>query len=207
MNEPVVPGPRGKRDDWLAGAFAGKHFVQFIALETGDRERPAVALAWVRRLKAAIRRHDPRHLVTVGLVPWSLDRPGLSSGFVPERIATELDFISVHLYPESGRVDEAMETLRGFAVGKPVVIEETFPLKCGRPELERFLDASREVASGWIGFYWGKTPEECRRSGTIRDAMMWGWLDLFQKNAKTMKPQPLSRVRTRQGDTNETDGR
>lgn len=207
MNEPVVPGRRGKRDDWLAGAFAGKHFVQFIALETGDRERPAVALAWVRRLKAAIRRHDPRHPVTVGLVPWSLDRPGLSSGFVPERIATELDFISVHLYPESGRVDEAMETLRGFAVGKPVVIEETFPLKCGRPELERFLDASREVASGWIGFYWGKTPEECRRSGTIRDAMMWGWLDLFQKNAKTMKPQPLSRVRTRQGDTNETDGR
>ena len=188
MNEPVVPGGRGKRDDWLAGAFAGKHFVQFIALETGDRERPAVALAWIRRLKAAIRKHDPRHLVTVGLVPWSLDRPGLSSGFVPERIANELDFISVHLYPEKGRVDEAMETLRGFAVGKPVVIEETFPLKCSASELGRFLDASREVASGWIGFYWGKTPEECRAAGTIRDAMVLGWLELFQKKTKAMKP-------------------
>jgi len=188
MNEPVVPGGRGKRDDWLGPPFAGKHFVQFIALETGARERPAVALAWIRRLKAAIRRHDRRHLVTVGLVPWSLDRPGLSSGFVPERIANELDFISVHLYPEKGRVDEAMETLRGFAVGKPVVIEETFPLKCGPAELEQFLDRSREVASGWIGFYWGKTPEECRAAGTIRDAMVLGWLELFQKKTKAMKP-------------------
>ena len=188
MNEPVVPGGRGKRDDWLGGAFAGKHFVQFIALETGDRERPAVALAWIRRLKAAIRKHDPRHMITVGLVPWSLDRPGLSSGFVPERIANELDFVSVHVYPERGRVDEAMETLRGFAVGKPVVIEETFPLKCGPAELEQFLDRSREVASGWIGFYWGKTPEECRAAGTIRDAMVLGWLELFQKKTKTMKP-------------------
>ena len=188
MNEPVVPGGRGKRDDWLAGAFAGKHFVQFIALETGDRERPAVALAWIRRLAAAIRKHDRRHLVTVGLVPWSLDRPGLSSGFVPERIVNDLDFISVHVYPETGRVDEAMETLRGFAVGKPVVIEETFPLKCGPAELEQFFDRSREVAAGWIGFYWGRTPEECRAAGTIGDAMMLGWLDLFQKKTRTMKP-------------------
>lgn len=187
MNEPVVPGGRGKRDDWLGPAFAGKHFVQFIALERGDRERPAIARAWIRHLAAAIRARDSRHMITVGLVPWSLDRRGLTSGFVPEKVADELDFISVHIYPERGRLDEAMETLRGFSVGKPVVIEETFPLKCGPPELERFIDASREVASGWIGFYWGKTPEECRQSGTIRDALMLGWLDIFQKRAKTAK--------------------
>jgi len=194
MNEPVVPGGDKRRDDWLGKAFAGKHFVQFIALERGGRERPAVARAWVRHLVAAIRRHDRRHMITVGLVPWSLDRPGLSSGFVPEKIAGDLDFISVHVYPERGRVDEALETLRGFAVGKPVVVEETFPLKCGAPELEQFIDRSREVAAGWIGFYWGKTPEECRRAGTIRDAIVLAWLDLFQKKAKAMQQQPPSKT-------------
>ena len=44
---------------------------------------------------------------------WSLDRPGLTSGFVPEKVADDLDFVSVHLYPEKGKVDEALKTLAG----------------------------------------------------------------------------------------------
>ena len=64
---------------------------------------PAIARQWCHKLVAAIRKHDQRHLVTVGLVPWSLDRPGLTSGFVPKEIAPELDFIAVHLYPENGQ--------------------------------------------------------------------------------------------------------
>lgn len=183
MNEPVVPGGDGRRDDWLAGDFAGKHFVQFIALERAGRARPDIARAWVQQLTAAIRKHDRRHLITVGLVHWSLDKPGLTSGFVPEEIIGELDFISVHLYPEQSVVDEALTTLHGFAVGKPVVIEETFPLRCSREEFADFMMQSRDVASGWIGFYWGKTPEECRAAGTIGDAMMLNWLDFFQAQA------------------------
>ena len=66
--------------------------------------------------------------------------------------------MSVHLYPERGKVKEALETLEGFSVGKPVVIEETFPLSCSIEELEQFIEESRGVASGWIGFYWGQTP-------------------------------------------------
>jgi hypothetical protein len=73
--------------------------------------------------------------------------------------------------------------LSGFAVGKPVVIEEMFPLNCPFPEFERFLDESRKTASGWIGFYWGKTPEEYGRSHTIQDALMLRWLEFFQKRA------------------------
>jgi hypothetical protein len=184
MNEPVVPGGTARRSDWLGPAFAGKHFVQFIALELKDRRRPEVARQWVRHLATAIRRHDSRHLITVGLVPWSLDRPGLTSGFVPEVIAGDLDFVSVHLYPEKGKIDEALETLAGFDVGKPVVVEETFPLKCSPEELGRFIDATEPTASGWIGFYWGKTPDECRRSGTIADALMLGWLELFKARAR-----------------------
>ncbi|MBI5387643.1 MAG: cellulase family glycosylhydrolase [Verrucomicrobia bacterium] len=183
MNEPVAPAGGGKGTNWLGPAFAGKHFVQWIALERRGRVRPALAREWVQRLAGAIRKEDPRHLITVGLVSWSLDRPGLSSGFVPSAVAADLDFLSVHLYPETSKLAADLDTLRGFNVGKPVVIEETFPLKCSAEEFAVFLDRSRPMASGWIGFYWGKTLDECRASKTIPDAMMLGWLKCFQRGA------------------------
>jgi len=182
MNEPTVGG-RGDRTDWLGPPFAGKHFVQFIALDQGDRARPAIAVQWIRHLSAAIRKHDKRHLITVGMVPWSLPSKGLTSGFEPEKIAAELDFLSVHLYPEKGKTAEAIETLTAFCVGKPVVIEETFPLKCSPDEFGRFIEESRPYACGWLGFYWGKTPEEYRQRGQIGDMLTLGWLEFFQTQA------------------------
>ncbi len=184
MNEPVVPGGRRADGDWLGPAFAGKHFVQVISLDQKDRERPAIARQWIRHLSAAIRKVDKRHLITVGLVDWSLDRKGLTSGFVPERVAPDLDFLCVHLYPERDKIDDALKTLAGFGVGKPVVIEETFPLKCSAAEFERFLDGSREHASGWVGFYWGVPPEELRKSKEIGDALTLAWLETFRKKTK-----------------------
>jgi hypothetical protein len=186
MNEPVVAGGKREDADWLPAPFAGKHFVQFINLDQQDRPRPDIAQKWVRHLTAAIREKDKRHLITVGLVDWSLDRPGLTSGFVPEKLADDLDFVSVHLYPKKEKVDEALTTLAGFAVGKPVLIEETFPLACSVEELEQFIDESKKHAAGWIGFYWGKPPEELRQSKTIPDALTLGWLELFEKKAKAL---------------------
>jgi hypothetical protein len=184
MNEPVVPGGKRKKGEWLGPAFAGKHFVQFITLDQKDRHRPEIARRWVKHLAAAIRGVDSRTLITVGLVDWSLERPGLTSGFVPAAIAPELDFLSVHIYPEAGKVDRALETLKGFAVGKPVVVEETFPLKCSGAELESFMDRAGSQAAGWISFYWGKTPEELRKSGTIADALTFDWLTRFETRAR-----------------------
>lgn len=182
MNEPVVAGGDKKRNDWLGPGFGDKHFVQYITLDREGRERPEIAQEWIRILVSAIRTHDKRHSVTVGLVPWSLDRPGLTSGFVPEKIADDLDFIAVHIYPETGKMEEAIETLKGFAaVGKPVVIEEIFPLKCDAKELGRFIDQSRQHATGWIGFYWGKTPAEIRPAKTIPEAITLSWLELFEE--------------------------
>lgn len=188
MNEPVVPGCRRKDGDWLAGAFAGKHFVQFITLDQADRPRPDIARQWIHQLAAAVREKDKRHMITVGLVDWSLDRKGITSGFVPDKVTDDLDFISVHVYPKKGQVDEALKTLAGFAVGKPVVIEETFPLACSTQELEDFIDRSKKHAAGWIGFYWGTPPEELRRSNSISAALTLGWLELFQKKAKEVAP-------------------
>ena len=186
MNEPVVPGGDRKPGDWLGPAFAGSCFVQFITLSQAGRSRPSIARQWIQRLSTAIRTHDRRHLITVGLVDWSLDRPGLTSGFVPAKIIDDLDFLSVHLYPQDGKVPAAMKTLSGFAVGKPVVIEETFPLGCSLREFERFLDESKNASSGWLGFYWGKSPMEYRQSKTLSDAITLGWLELFQKKTKEL---------------------
>ncbi len=188
MNEPVVPGGKRKEKDWLGPPFAGKHFVQVITLDQSGRPRPEIARAWTKQLVAAIREVDEKHLITIGLVDWSLDRPGLTSGFVPEKIAPELDFLCIHLYPQKGKFDEDLETLKGFSkVGKPVVIEETFPLKAPLEEFEKFLFASREHAHGWVGFYWGKTPAELRQGKTINDAIVLSWLDWFVKNGQKMQ--------------------
>jgi hypothetical protein len=185
MNEPVVPG--GKAKEWLGPPFAGKHFVQFVTRDQAGRPRPDVARQWIGTLASALREKDKKHLITVGLVDWSLDRPGLTSGFVPGKVAADLDFVSVHLYPKTGKVKEALDTLAGFAVGKPVVIEETFPLACSPEELGQFIDDSKKHAAGWVGFYWGKPPDELRRSKTFADAVTLGWLELFEKKAKALE--------------------
>lgn len=181
MNEPVVPGGKRQDKDWLGPPFGDKYFVQCITLDQADRERPEIARLWIAKLTAAIRRQDQRHLVTVGLVDWSLDRPGLTSGFVPAKIAADLDFLCIHLYPKKDNLEADLKTLALFAeIGKPVVIEETFALQCSLQEFDQFITGSREKAAGWIGFYWGKTPDELRQGKTLGDAILLQWLEWFQ---------------------------
>lgn len=181
MNEPVVPGGKRKAGDWLGPPFAGKHFVQVVTLDQANRPRPEIAREWTAFLAGEIRKVDPNHLITVGLVDWSLDRPGLTSGFVPEKIAAPLDFLSVHIYPDKNKNDEALKTLAGFQAGKPVVIEETFALKCDTNQWRQFIEQTRPNAAGWFGFYWGKTPAELKSVKTIADGIVRAWLEEFQK--------------------------
>ena len=183
-NEPISPAePRGG-GRWRSGSlFGGYDFLQYIALDPAGRSREQIAVAWIRCLTAAIRARDPDTPITVGLLPWSRKWQHLS-GFLPAAIAPELDFVSVHVYPESAQPDEALEGLRRFAVGKPVVIEETFPLRCSCAELARFLRDSRTVACGWLGHYDGAPIDELdqrERDGTltIAQAIYRAWLELF----------------------------
>jgi hypothetical protein len=182
MNEPVSPAGNRKPGEWLGPAFAGKHFVQMISLEQKDRPRPEIAQAWIKQLVTAIREHDKRTLVTVGLVDWSLDRPGLTSGFVPSEIAADLDFIAVHLYPETDKLEENLATLKGFDIGKPIVIEETFPLKASADDFKTFMTRSKGTAAGWIGFYWGQSPAELRPPKSIGEGLTLAWLEFFEAN-------------------------
>lgn len=185
MNEPILPGGK-KETEWLAGELGGKFFVQRIALDLAGRTQQQVAKAWVDQLAAALRKHDRRHSITVGVIPWALVFPGAKPLFYAKEVSENLDFASVHFYPEKGKIDQALTALAVYDIGKPLVIEEMFPLKCSAEELGTFIDGSRQIAEGWIGFYWGKTPDEVRRSNTISDAMTLGWLELFQKKTATI---------------------
>ena len=99
----------------------------------------------------------------------------------------ELDFLCIHLYPENGKLDDQLATLKDFAdVGKPVVIEETFPLKCSPQQMIEFLNRSCGHASGWIRFHWGKPVEEVRKSTSIGDGILSQWLEPFQKQGPVM---------------------
>jgi len=181
MNEPILPGANKKETDWLAGEFAGKHFVQRITLDLAGRTREQVARAWVDKLVAAIRKHDDHHMITVGVIPWVHTFPKAKPLFYSKDVSKNLDFASVHFYPKKGEIDKALTALSAYDVGKPLVVEEMFPLHCSMQELADFIDASRKIADGWMGFYWGKTPEECKQSGQIQDALMLGWLEFFAK--------------------------
>ncbi len=179
MNEPVVAAAKGGQ--WLGPEFGGKCFVQYITRDPAGRVRSDIARQWVETLAGAIRGKDHSHLVTVGLVDWSLDRPGLNSGMIPAKVAPALDFLCVHLYPRPGKRDEDLAVLAAFAeVGKPVVIEETAPLFCGPDDFAKFMSASRVSAVGWIGFYWGQPMEELDAKKPA-DALLRTWLEVFRK--------------------------
>jgi len=179
MNEPILPGQKAETE-WLAGEFGGKYFVQRIALDLAGRTRAEVAAAWVENLTTAIRRVDRRHMITVGVIPWALTFKGAKPLFYSPEVGGPLDFVSVHFYPEKDRVDDALAALKVYEIGKPLVIEETFPLRCSVEELKAFIDGSRQHADGWISFYWGKTIEENQRQGDLKGALIAQWLRAFR---------------------------
>jgi hypothetical protein len=195
MNEPMAPGGQRKPGDWYSGKpLGGFDFIQWVALHQSGRPRDEIARQWIHTLTRAIRKHDRRHLVTVGLLP-PLPKWGHLSGFLPKTVAPELDFVSVHIYPEAGKVEEAITTLREFAVGKPVVVEETFPLSCAVGDLRAFLVRSRPVACGWMGHNAGETLEryaelERKKKLTVPQTLWRDWLTLFRDLKAEMTGPP-----------------
>ena len=182
MNEPVIGGAKSD-GEWLAGEpLGGKYFVQRIVLKTGERKRADIACDWVQRLTVAIRREDSRHLITVGVIPWAHVWPNAKPVFYSEHVAKHLDFVSVHFYPESGKLEKALAALRVYDIGKPIVVEEMFPLKCSTAELLEFVRRSDDVADGWISFYWGKPASEYDQK-TIAGKLTADWLKAFQRAA------------------------
>ena len=186
VNEPLSPAGQRPPGAWQPNSsFGGYDFLQYIALKPGPGGRKKLAVRWIQAMTRAIRLRDKHTLITVGLLPWVKGWKWLS-GFVPRVIAPHLDFISVHIYPNSKDLSEAMIGLRKCAVGKPVVIEETFPLSCSPQQEQTFLLQSRAIACGWLGHYNGKTIAQYQalaRQGrlSIAQALYLAWERMFVK--------------------------
>jgi truncated hemoglobin YjbI len=193
MNEPIIGGGDNP-DQWLAKPLGDKHFVQRLTLDVAGRTREEIAAAWVKKLTTAIREVDPDHMITVGVIPWAQMFKGAKPLFYAPGVGDPLDFVSVHFYPKRGELDETLAALKVYDVGKPLVIEEIFPLQAGLEETDAFIQQSRSHVDGYVSFYWGQTIEQHKAKGDIAGAIMSQWLEYFVKQAEKMTapPEPVA---------------
>lgn len=182
MNEPVFGGDK-KEESWLAKPLGDKYYVQRINLESKGRTRVEVAQAWVKKLTDAIRRIDDRHLITVGVIPWAQIFKGAKPVFYAPDVGKPLDFVSVHFYPKKNAIEESLAAIKVYEVGKPLVIEEMFPMHCSLEEMKAFIDGSRTHTDGWVSFYWGRTIEEYEKAGDLKSALIANWLRSFREQS------------------------
>lgn len=172
------PGAAGKPEEgWYLGRMGDVEFCQRLSLNPGERKGDDIFRAWTTLMVAAIRKHDATHLITMGMLPF----PGAYRA-----AAEQLDFVSPHLYPKSGKVAEEIALLQKFAWGKPIVIGETFPLSCGPDDEREFLLKSRKFAQGWIGHWPDESPAELAKlkqagKATIHNAIWLSWVELFKE--------------------------
>jgi len=182
LSEPSV-GHGLRPGDWYTGKFGGYYFGQRISLDLAGRTRDEVARAWTAQLAEAVRAYDQRHLITVGLLP-DMD----VSGFRAAVVAPLLDFLSVHLYPQGGREAESIGVVEQLAaLGKPVLVEETYPLAGDLSTIERFILGTRSHAAGWFGFYF---PQLLGGKQTARSKIAHAWLELFRNYAPALARTP-----------------
>ena len=187
MNEPILDGK--KDDGWVSGELGGKCFVQRLTRKPGKRTQIEIAKAWVDKLTTAIRAEDRGHMITIGAIPWAHVWPGAKPVFYSPEVRGALDFVSIHLYPNKGEVDKALTAMAVYDIGKPLVIEETFPLSCSIEEMDDFLKRSKARTSGYVSFYWGRTIPEYADATEKKEtaALIGAWLKYFQQHADFMK--------------------
>ena len=179
MNEPLLAGGQ-QPAAWLPGEpLGGKHFVQRITIDARGRTEKQIAKAWVETLASAIRSVDDRHMITVGVIPWAQVFKGAKPLFYSPEVGGPLDFVSVHFYPKAVEVEESLAVLKVYDVGKPLVVEEIFPLHAGVEKTAQFIQRSSDVVDGYLSFYWGKSIEENRRKGDVAGALTAEWLERF----------------------------
>ena len=168
MNEPVVLST--PQIEWLPGdGFGGFHFVQSLTRDLGSRSQVDVFNQWIAMQAEAVRRGDPRHLVTVGFLPLG----------DLNRFEGSLDFLSTHIYPEMGNVNAAVDYTLGNIGGKPLLIEEIGPVRAGRDDLLSYMDQVNQSVAGFLGHYMGLTASELASQGTIGAALQREFLIAF----------------------------
>ena len=72
--------------------------------------------------------------------------------FYSPEVSGALDFVSIHVYPRKSEVDRALNAMAVHDIGKPLLIEEIFPLSCSLQEMDDFLRRSKARAEGYVSF-------------------------------------------------------
>ena len=135
-------------------------------------------------MTTAIREVDQEHLITVGVIPWAHVFKGAKPLFYAPEVGESLDFVSVHFYPKSSEVEQALEALRVYEIGKPLVIEEMFPMNCSIDEIDAFIEGSQSHADGWLSFYWGTSIDESEKQGDLKGELIAAWLRYFSSHGR-----------------------
>ncbi|MET0771409.1 MAG: hypothetical protein ABW081_15980 [Solirubrobacteraceae bacterium] len=148
-SEPAI----GDSPSWYAGRLGDQCFVQFVVRKLRGRDPVALARAWTRLLRDAVRSQDRRHPVSIGLLPlrgWAFD---------PANLWDLLDVVTVHKYPLEEHRAETAALIRHFAAqGRPLLLGETFAFD--RVAYEDFLLETSGLLAGTLSFYDGRAPHE-----------------------------------------------
>jgi hypothetical protein len=193
MNEPVIGEPKPGEPAWLGGELGGSYFVQRISNKPAGRDSKDIAQAWVKTLIAPMRQRDPQTLITVGVIPWATVWPTAKPIFYSPQVARHLDFVSIHLYPATGRLEKDLAALAVYDIDRPLLIEETFPLSCSLADFDKFVDGASGRADGWISHYFGHTPAEHRAGAQPGGAPVADFLEYWAKKKETIikhNPKP-----------------
>lgn len=175
MNEPVnnvqCPDSIAREEcDWLVGdAFGDYHFIQNIALKPDSTE---TMTAWISQMVKAIKTVDSKSLITVGFLPL---------GQIT-KYSEDLDFVSTHIYPESGNIQKSMDYVSSLQSNKPFVLEEFLNLTCTIEELQEFYDAVKPQVNGVYGHYLGTSKEELEASDEVASKLLLQFIEFFIEN-------------------------
>jgi hypothetical protein len=160
MNEPFVSA-KGDGTPWSSGCIGGTStspavcYTQAVTLNPNGRSSDSIVHSWIQALTSAIRGTGDTHLITVGQLPLS------GGGFEATNTAPVLSYVSVHEYPSQGaaNITSALANVRGFQAGKPLVIEEWYPLNDhDGNELAGFIASSAQSANGSATGWSGRWP-------------------------------------------------
>ena len=110
--------------------------------------------------------------------------PGAKPQFYSPEVGGPLDLSVPDFYPKRGDVRPVLKALHVYELGKPLVVEEIYPLNCTNEEAAQFINRSRQFVDGWFSFYWGETIEELRPRSDLEHQIQANWLELFSSRAK-----------------------
>ena len=111
--------------------------------------------------------------------------------FVPfNSFKDNLDFLSIHVYPVEGDLEQAIGEVRAAVSDRPLVISEYFNMLSGPKDIGYVLNAIDGDYQGLVGHYNGRTKEELFETGDAVDRVWGKFLEFFVANNPNPSANP-----------------